>query len=56
MIAGFETKKPKHDRPATTFFMDATGQPIRDDPTQPKLPLSVVPAHDDDGVIIAVND
>lgn len=36
---------PKHSRPTTTFFVGDDGELMRNDPTQPRLPLRSV----DDG-------
>ena len=49
--AKFESVVPEHDRPSTTFFYDEDGTLIRNDPTQPQLPLHrVVDAEDTEPV------
>lgn len=40
--AALAQKIPEHDRPGTTFFTTPDGQLVREDPSQPKLPLRSV--------------
>ena len=41
---------PEHDRPSTTFFVDANGTRLRNDPSQPRLPLREVEAPQNDPI------
>lgn len=47
IAAAVSVKAPKEDAPTTVFFVDAGGNPTRQNPTQPMLPLREVPAADD---------
>ena len=40
--AKFDATIPEHDRPSTTFFVTPEGTLLRDDPSQPRLPLRQV--------------
>lgn len=40
--ASFVANEPEHDRPTTTFFLSPDGTLLRNDPSQPRLPLREV--------------
>ena len=40
--AKYDAKEPEHDRPTTTFFTTPDGTLMRNDPSQPRLPLREV--------------
>lgn len=47
IAAAVVVKAPKEDAPVTVFFVDGDGNPTRNNPVQPALPLHEVPAVDD---------
>lgn len=45
--AKFDVKLPERDRPSTTFFVNRVFSLVRNDPSQPSLPLRAVETPDD---------
>lgn len=48
--AKYDAAVPEHDRPTTTFFVGTDGELMRNDPSQPDLPLRVVRGQDNDPI------
>ena len=51
--AKFDADEPEHDRPTTTFFVGKDLSLLRNDPSQPRLPLKEVEHPDNEPIRVA---